>query len=146
MARFRDFLQQSNRDALQPEERRPNTPPCLRISLRGASDIRVAGLHLRKTVLDELLASCKVNFVESTSIPVDLKKNHVRSSGWRGFVARTDAWEGRLHASHRLARRQRGSTARGACSGGPEGHSHPFFQRKRLRWDSDLWFELFFGA
>ncbi|CAK9028086.1 unnamed protein product [Durusdinium trenchii] len=41
VARFRDFLQQSNRDALQPEERRPNTPPCLRISLRGASDIRV---------------------------------------------------------------------------------------------------------
>ncbi|CAK9037687.1 Uncharacterized protein SCF082_LOCUS22278 [Durusdinium trenchii] len=39
--RFLDFLQQSERDAHQPEEQRTRTPPCLRISLRGASDIRV---------------------------------------------------------------------------------------------------------
>eukprot|EP00913_Durusdinium_trenchii_P002204 g2036.t1 len=41
VTRFRDFMKQSQRDALQPDEQRTRTPPCLRISLRGASDIRV---------------------------------------------------------------------------------------------------------
>ncbi|CAK9116611.1 unnamed protein product [Durusdinium trenchii] len=37
---FRDFMNQSKRDALQPEEQN-GTPPCLRISLKGASTFRV---------------------------------------------------------------------------------------------------------
>ena len=39
--RFQEFLKQSMADAQKAEEERTMTPPCLRISLRGASDIRV---------------------------------------------------------------------------------------------------------
>ncbi|CAE7207853.1 unnamed protein product [Symbiodinium sp. CCMP2592] len=39
--RFTGFMQQSTHDMLVPEDSRTSTPPCLRVSLRGASDIRV---------------------------------------------------------------------------------------------------------
>lgn len=39
--RFQDFLKQSMAEERKPDEQRTKTPPCLRISLRGASDIRV---------------------------------------------------------------------------------------------------------
>ena len=42
-------MNQSKRDALQPEEQN-GTPPCLRISLKGASTFRAAE-HRRKTEL-----------------------------------------------------------------------------------------------
>lgn len=39
--RFQDFLKQSMAEERKPDEQRTKIPPCLRISLRGASDIRV---------------------------------------------------------------------------------------------------------
>jgi len=39
--RFTGFMKQSTHDMLVPEDSRTSTPPCLRVSLRGASDIRV---------------------------------------------------------------------------------------------------------
>ena len=39
--RFQDFLKQSMAEEQKRDEERTKTPPCLRISLRGASDIRV---------------------------------------------------------------------------------------------------------
>eukprot|EP00435_Cladocopium_sp_Y103_P000141 s2658_g1.t1 len=39
--RFQEFMKQSMAEAHKPEEQRTKTPPCLRISLRGASDLRV---------------------------------------------------------------------------------------------------------
>jgi hypothetical protein len=41
ICRFQEFLKQSMAEERKPEEERTKTPPCLRISLRGASDIRV---------------------------------------------------------------------------------------------------------
>lgn len=41
VGRFRDFLKQSTAEAEKPEDQRTKTPPCLRLTLRGASDIRV---------------------------------------------------------------------------------------------------------
>lgn len=39
--RFQEFMKQSMAEAHKPEDQRTKTPPCLRISLRGASDLRV---------------------------------------------------------------------------------------------------------
>lgn len=39
--RFQEFIKQSMAEAHKPEEQRTQTPPCLRLSLRGASDLRV---------------------------------------------------------------------------------------------------------
>eukprot|EP00438_Fugacium_kawagutii_P002692 Skav218901 [mRNA] locus=scaffold328:354613:355968:- [translate_table: standard] len=41
IGRFREFLKQSEAESQKREKERTTTPPCLRLSLRGASDLRV---------------------------------------------------------------------------------------------------------
>ena len=52
ICRFQEFLKQSMAEERKPEEERTKTPPCLRISLRGASDIRV-GVDLWHVLMPE---------------------------------------------------------------------------------------------
>ncbi|OLP95762.1 hypothetical protein AK812_SmicGene22075 [Symbiodinium microadriaticum] len=53
---FTGFMKQSTDDMLAPEDRRTSTPPCLRVSLRGASDIRV-GVDLWHVPMPHLFAA-----------------------------------------------------------------------------------------
>jgi len=41
VCRFKDFIKQSMAEAHKPEDQRTKTPPCLRVSLRGPSHLRV---------------------------------------------------------------------------------------------------------
>ena len=73
--RFQDFLKQSMTEERKPDEQRTKTPPCLRISLRGASDIRV-GVDLwhvlmpgRKDGVLHLLVLREDSEANATTIP-----------------------------------------------------------------------------